>query len=131
MADRANGVILVVDDEPEIRGMLVDCLEARGYVVLSAENADAALRLLRLHPETDLLLADIVLPGSLNGYDLAKAAQRMRPGIGVIHMTGHAAAQLIGEAMPRPPVVLQKPFWFEHLLQILAATFAARAAFAE
>jgi CheY-like chemotaxis protein len=123
-----NGIILAVDDEPEIRGMLVDCLEAHGYTVLSAGDAAEALRLLELHPETGLLLTDVVMPGSMNGFDLAHRAQRVRPGIRVVFMTAYAAATLIGEAMLGPPVILKKPFWFAHLIQIVGATFAPTAA---
>jgi DNA-binding NtrC family response regulator len=126
-----KGVILAVDDEIETRGMLVDYLEVRGYTVLSAGDAVEALRLLALHPETGLLLTDIVMPGSMNGYDLARHAESVRPGIRVVFMTAHAAAMMIGEAMLRPPVILQKPFWFEHLVQIVAATFTARSAEAD
>ena len=124
----ANGVILVVDDEPEIRGMLADCIEVRGYRVLTAADAAEALRMLERHPETDLLLTDVVMPGSLNGFDLARHAMRVRPDIQVVLMTGHEAGAMIGQAMKRPPVILQKPFWFEHLIQIVSATFAAKAA---
>jgi FixJ family two-component response regulator len=52
---------------------------------------------------------------------------RLRPEIRIILMTGHDAGPMIGQAMKRPPIVLQKPFWFEDLLQILATTFAAKA----
>jgi DNA-binding NtrC family response regulator len=123
-----KGVILAVDDEIETRAMVVDYLEARGYTVLSAGDATEALRLLELHPETGLLLTDVVMPGSMNGYDLARHAERVRPGIRVVFMTGHAAARLIGEAMLRPPIILQKPFWFEHLAQIVTTTFIPKSA---
>jgi DNA-binding NtrC family response regulator len=123
-----KGVILTVDDEIETRGMLVDYLEVRGYGMLSAGDAAEALRMIELHPEIGLLLTDVVMPGSMNGYDLARHAVRLRPGMQVMFMTAHAAARMIGEAMKRPPVILHKPFWFEHLAQIVDATFAAKAA---
>lgn len=127
----AKGVILAVDDEIETRGMLVDYLEVHGYTMLSARDAAEALRVLELHPETDLLLTDVVMPGSINGYDLARRAERMRPGIQVLFITAHAAAKMIGEAMPRQPIILQKPFWFENLAQVVGEIFAAKAADAD
>lgn len=120
-----KGVILTVDDEIEARGMLVDYLEVRGYTMLSASGAADAIRLLELHPETDLLLTDIVMPGGMSGYDLAERAEQVRPGIRVMFMTGHARARMIGEAMRPPPIILLKPLWLEHLAQIVAADFAA------
>jgi len=128
MREAKKDVIIVVDDEPEIAGMLVDCLEARGYLVLAAGGAAEALRLLELHPETGLLLTDIVMPGDLNGFDLAQRAKRAIPGIQVVFMTAHGAAEMIGAALPRPPIVLRKPFWIEHLVRIAGAAFVARAA---
>jgi len=124
--NETNRVILVVDDEPEIGGMLVDCLEVHGYLMLSARNADEALRLLDLHPETGLLLTDVVMPGGMNGFDLARRAQSVNPRLQVVFMTGYAAAEMIGDAMKRRPTILQKPFWFEHLIRVVEAAFATR-----
>jgi DNA-binding NtrC family response regulator len=116
--------ILIVDDEPEFRGDLLDFLEAHGYQVFAARDAAEAIRLLQLHAEIELLVADVVIPGSVNGFDLATAAGRMRPGLKVVYMSGYAAADLIGAAMSKPPVILRKPFWFEQLHQIIGATLA-------
>jgi FixJ family two-component response regulator len=60
------------------------------------------------------------------GFDLARNAARVRRSIQVVLMTGHEAGAMIGQVMKRPPVILQKPFWFEHLIQALSANFAAK-----
>jgi DNA-binding NtrC family response regulator len=122
-----TGTILVVDDEPEIRGMLVDCLEVRGYLALAAGSAAEALRLLDIHPETVLLLTDVVMPGGMNGFDLARRAQYALPELEVVFMTAYTAAEMIGEALPRRPVMVQKPFKLEHLIGIVDAAFAGKA----
>jgi DNA-binding NtrC family response regulator len=123
-----KNLILAVADDIETRGMLVDYLEVRGYTVLSAGTADDALRLLALHPETGLLLTDFVMPGDMGGFKLAQQAVRACPGILVVFMTAHPGAKMIADAMKPPPFMLQKPFSFEHLAQIVAAAFAQRAA---
>jgi DNA-binding NtrC family response regulator len=121
-------VILAVADEIETRGMLVDYLEVRDYTVLSAGNADEAIRLLALHPETGLLLTDVVMPGDMGGFNLAQQAARACPEILVVFMTEHPNAEMIADIMMRSRVMLQKPFLLEYVAQIVAAAFAEREA---
>jgi DNA-binding NtrC family response regulator len=123
VADK-GGAILIVDDDPEFRGDLLDFLEGRGYPVFAARDATEAFRLMQLHAEIELLVTDVVIPGSINGFDLAAAAGRLRPGMKVVYMSGYAAADLIGAALPEPPAILRKPFWFEKLHQVIGATLA-------
>jgi DNA-binding NtrC family response regulator len=121
---RGRDVILIVDDEPEIRGLLLDCLEVRGYTVFAAGDAAQALRVLAVHPEITLLLTDIVMPGGMNGFDLGSAATRMRPRLKVIYMSGYVAAEMTAAAMAATPVFLQKPFRFEHVLESIVSALA-------
>ena len=80
--------ILVVEDEPRIRRFAIRCLEGLGYRVLEAENAIAALRILEGGASVDLMFSDIVMPGGMNGRELAKTVAEAYPGIKIQLATG-------------------------------------------
>ncbi|MCW6509182.1 response regulator [Lichenifustis flavocetrariae] len=82
-------MILVVDDEPLLLDILGDELEDLGYHVLRALNGEEALSLVRDQSEhIDLLVTDIRLPGSIDGWSIAEEARRLRPDLPVIYVTG-------------------------------------------
>ncbi|MDP6813097.1 MAG: PAS domain S-box protein [Alphaproteobacteria bacterium] len=110
---RAAGgeVILVVEDDAEVRGVTVGMLEGLGYRVLQAEAAKPALRLLENGAEADLLLTDVVLPGGMSGEDLADAAGPIAPGLKVLFMSGHPREAFTTRGAPMAEVdLLEKPF---------------------
>jgi PAS domain S-box-containing protein len=83
--------ILLVEDDFAVRAITEQLLEAQGYRVWKAESATEALELWRDHAsEVDLLLTDLVLPGSLSGRRLAEQLQRERPRLKVIFMSGYS-----------------------------------------
>lgn len=84
--------VLVVDDDREVRELALAVLEAAGYRVLEAASGDAAYRLLVSHPDLRIhvLFTDVVMPGQLDGVDLAHAARALRPRIQVLYATGFA-----------------------------------------
>ena len=98
--------ILLVDDNRTLLGVAVRHLVALGYEVLSAENGPAALAILGTGVAVDLLFTDLVMPGGMDGYGLAKAARRLRPELKVLFTTGYAA--IYGEH--DEGVVLPKPY---------------------
>lgn len=116
-----RGVILIVDDEQGIRNLLVDCLEAAGYTAYAAQNAAEAIEILAQHPETRLLLSDIVMPGTMSGFDLAAVVQQGQPGLKVIFMSGYVPVLASGERR----LILRKPFRVQQVLQTVDAAFAA------
>jgi len=100
-------VILVVEDEPEVRGIAVAFLKSLGYSSLVAANADEALGILRLHSRIDLLFSDVVLGSGMNGVDLAHEAQRHDAHLPVLLTSGYEHAMLDDDA--RFPL-LRKPY---------------------
>jgi CheY-like chemotaxis protein len=86
--------ILVVDDDEGVRELAVSVLESLGYSVVSAKDGVEALSILDEEDPVDLLFTDIVMPGSLSGYALARRAKAMRPEIKVLYTTGYAAGVL-------------------------------------
>jgi CheY-like chemotaxis protein len=82
--------ILVVEDDFDVRQVVREYLQQRDYTVIEADNAATALAILQSDAFIDLLLTDIVMPGSSDGFALAREARRLRPAIRVLHITGHS-----------------------------------------
>lgn len=103
--------ILVVDDEPSVRMLVVDLLGDLGYTVLEAEDGAGGLALLESNARIDLLISDVGLPGMMNGRQMADAARVRRPGLKVLFITGYAEAALLDHGQLGPGMsVLTKPF---------------------
>ncbi|WP_108258735.1 ATP-binding protein [Mangrovicoccus ximenensis] len=119
--------ILVVEDEPELRRMTGDMLLSLGYRVETAEDGSAALAKLGAGTAVDLLLTDIVMPGPLDGFALAREARRLAPHLPVIYMSGYTgiSADEMGEV--RAPL-LQKPCPPSQLAETVRIALAGEAA---
>jgi PAS domain S-box-containing protein len=103
--------ILVVEDDADFRTLTFALLRSLGYEVLDAGSAQAALRMLREGRHISLLLTDVVLPGGMNGPQLAEEALRLHPHIGVIYMSGYTENAILHHGRVDPGVnLLQKPF---------------------
>jgi CheY-like chemotaxis protein len=108
--------VLVVDDEPSVRMLIVDVLEDLGYVALQAEDSAAGLRILQSGARIDLLVTDVGLPGGMNGRQMADAARVRRPDLKVLFITGYAETSVLGGGRLAPGMhVLTKPFPIETL----------------
>jgi signal transduction histidine kinase/ActR/RegA family two-component response regulator len=93
LADMARGdeTILVVEDEPALRELVVDILELCGYRIFQANSGVEALGVWALHKdEVDLLLTDMVMPGGVSGRQLAERLQAESPGLKVIYTSGYS-----------------------------------------
>jgi nitrogen-specific signal transduction histidine kinase/CheY-like chemotaxis protein len=88
--DPRRGTILVVEDEPSVRQVAVNALEALGYHVRQAPDGKAALTILDGDGHIDLLFTDLIMPNGVSGEDLAKAARELRPGIKVLLTSGYS-----------------------------------------
>jgi PAS domain S-box-containing protein len=103
--------ILVVEDNADVRRMVVTQLGGLGYRTVEADNAEAALAILRQGEPVDLLFTDIVMPGRLDGTDLARAALALRPGLKLLLTSGFAKAALeSGPQSPELKNLLSKPY---------------------
>ena len=103
--------ILLVEDDPLVRGLALEILKSRGYSVLVAERPDAALELCRHHQgQIDLVLTDVIMPG-MNGREMADEILSMRPEIGVLFMSGYADTVVMRTGNNgKLTSFLQKPF---------------------
>ncbi|MFJ3468332.1 response regulator [Pseudomonas sp. NPDC090203] len=109
--------MLVVEDEPDVRMLVVDVLRELGYSVEVAADGAAALPFLEGGGRIDLLVTDVGLPG-LNGRQVAEIARQHRPGLRVLFMTGYAGNALVrGEVLEDGMDMLTKPFTIDDLAQ--------------
>jgi PAS domain S-box-containing protein len=88
-ADRGRATVLVVEDDDMVRSLVREVLKAQGYRVLEATDGAAGLQVAKQHQGAiDLLLTDVVLP-RIGGRDLAGRVATLRPGIGILFMSGY------------------------------------------
>ncbi len=102
--------VLVVEDEPVVRGVILEMLDEQGYRTLEAVDGPAGLRILRTDARIDLLVTDVGLPG-MNGRQLADQAREMRPGLKILFITGYAESAAIADGFLQPGMeMITKPF---------------------
>ena len=112
----AGETVLVVDDEPSVRLLIVDVLHELGYAAIEAADGAAGLRVLDSGTRIDLLVTDVGLPGGMNGRQLADAARASRPDLHVLFITGFAENALLNNGQLEPGMaVLTKPFAIDAL----------------
>ena len=97
---RGSETILLVDDETELCRLGKTTLESLGYIVLTASDGNQALEMLSGEPHIDLLFSDIVMPGGINGYELAEKGTKLVPGLKTLLTSGYSA-----KAVKRSPDV--------------------------
>ncbi|WP_434389988.1 PAS domain-containing protein [Melittangium boletus] len=114
---RARGErVLVVEDEPAVRMLVMEILEDLGYAALEAPEARAALGLLEQADRVDLLVTDVGLPGGMNGRQLAEVARQRRPGLKVLFITGYAEGASVRGGFLAPGMeMITKPFALDAL----------------
>ena len=115
---RAEGVVLLVEDEAPVRAFAVRALQLRGYTVLEADGGERALEILQ-DPDllVDVFVTDVIMPG-LDGPAWVRRALKSRPGTKVIFMSGYARNFLDDEACETyQSVFLPKPFSLTALSQ--------------
>jgi CheY-like chemotaxis protein len=119
-------VILLVEDDPDVRELASLFLSELGFEVLEAGDGLAGLALVETIPAIDLLFTDIVMPG-LDGVTLGQRAKEIRPDLPVVYATGFAGrVREIRESRLEGPV-LQKPFRQHDVADAIERAFAARA----
>jgi CheY-like chemotaxis protein len=113
--------ILLVDGDSDVRTVVRDALEESGYQIWEASDGSEALNIWKTRAsQIDLLLADMAMPGGLNGRQLADRLRRERPGLKVIFTSGHFLNILdMAGIIQSHGCFLQKPFSPENLAEIV------------
>ena len=102
------GRVLLVEDNAEVADVCTGYFQQLGYDVRRAESAQEALEMLENDPAVDLVFSDILMPGVMNGLELAKAIRDRFPQLPVLLSTGYSSS--VEDAVRQGFVVLQKPF---------------------
>jgi PAS domain S-box-containing protein len=113
---RGDERILVVEDNDELRQYLCGVIEELGYRVVAAGSGPEGVAALERHPDTALLLCDVILPGGMNGRETAEAAKALRPDLKVVFMTGYTRNAIVHNGrLDRDVELISKPFSYEQL----------------
>ena len=122
--NRALGAetILVVEDDETLREYTVEILTDLGYQVLAAANGASALDIMRRGHKIDLLFTDVVMPGGMNGRQLADEAVKRQPDLKVLFSTGYTVNAIVHHGRLDADVhLISKPFTYDSLAQKLRA----------
>ncbi|PXW65394.1 ATP-binding protein [Methylobacterium sp. B4] len=120
--------VLVVDDEPSVRMLVVEVLEDMGYATIEAADGVAGLKVLQSDARIDLVVTDVGLPGGMNGRQMADAARERRRDLKVLFITGYAEGAAIGDRQLGPGLqVLTKPFAMDALAARVKELVGSRA----
>jgi PAS domain S-box-containing protein len=110
--------ILVVEDDPRLRRVVCSRLRGLGYQVIEADNGSSALALLTAHPEIAMIFTDFVMPGGMNGNDLAEAALAAKPDLKILFTSGYAEPAVARRKL-RTGAWLKKPYTAAELAEIV------------
>jgi CheY-like chemotaxis protein len=112
--------ILLVEDDEDVLAVAAESLRELGYRVLTAGNAAQGLEILRGDQPIGLLLSDVIMPGGMNGVQLAVEARRISPKLKVLLASGYTAAALsLEHGLPNNLDIVEKPFRHEELAKKL------------
>jgi len=115
-----NEVVLVVEDDSDLRDLAVLLLNRMGYKTHEAADGRMALALLEKLPHIDLLFTDLVLPQGVSGVEIAKAARKRFPGLKVLFTSGYGESATFENVLPNARVeMISKPYRREVLAKRL------------
>ncbi|TMJ13550.1 MAG: response regulator [Alphaproteobacteria bacterium] len=117
-------MILIVDDEPQVRETIARSVAELGYSVREAASGEAALALIE-ESRPSLVILDYVMPG-MDGAETAREIAKIDAEIPVIFSTGHAALRVLRQTAGESASVLEKPFTLAELDALIAETLQQR-----
>jgi CheY-like chemotaxis protein len=120
---RAAGTVLVIDDDPDVRGFIVESLEDNGYVVREAGDGREGLK--EVAKETpDLVILDFIMPG-LSGAEVASRILAKRPDQPILFVSGYSETEAVKSIAP-DATVLAKPFRADALERAVRGVLASK-----
>lgn len=119
--------VLVVEDNASLRAVVVRQLKAIGLRVLEAENAQIALNMLKDDPKIDLIFTDVVLPGDMDGYTLARTINEDHPHAKIIMTSGFPGMRFKDTELAKSLPLLSKPYRKQDLVRMVREVLHERA----
>lgn len=120
-------LVLIVEDDDQVRVLAESCLQEQGHRTLTASNAAEALAVLEVASDVELLFTDIGLKDDVQGgLDLAKQAVKRHPNLRVLYTTGQAVTDGTQALFVENSGVLNKPYTFEQLQTSLVVHFGIK-----
>jgi CheY-like chemotaxis protein len=117
--------VLIVEDDALVRGYVIVQVKSLGYRTLAAANAHEALAVIDDGEKIDLLLTDVVMPGSINGRQLAIEALNRRPSLKVLYTSGYSKSAMLRDGEPDADVLLlAKPYRKADLAKMIRTALA-------
>ncbi|WP_158881014.1 PAS domain-containing sensor histidine kinase [Rhodanobacter sp. L36] len=107
---KGKGVVLVVEDDNDVRAVASSLLENLGYSVLEAETGSDAMRLIERGGRIDLIFTDVIMPGDMNGIDLVRELKARHATIPVLLTSGYTAQRIASEELVKDLQLLRKPY---------------------
>jgi len=121
-----TGTILVVEDNESVRDVAVQMLRRSGYKVVEAADGSLGLLKFEAHPEIDLVFSDIIMPGGLNGIEMAEQMLLIRPDLPILLATGFTERRLREKIENRSDIhCVAKPYDTNQLPQLIAGMLDA------
>ena len=121
-------LLLIVEDEPLVRMVIADFLRADGFAVMEAGTADDAVGMLRRHEEIRLVVSDILMPGALNGFDLAEWIGHHRPDVRVLLTSGYFNESHLPSRLNWSDRLIRKPYRLAEVARRITALLGEPAA---
>jgi CheY-like chemotaxis protein len=121
-----NETILVVEDDALVRRYVITQIESLGYATLEAGNATEALALIDQHPGISLLFTDVIMPGPMNGRQLAIEAAGRLPGLRTLYTSGYTENAIVHHGrLDYGVLLLAKPYRKSELAKMLRAALVS------
>jgi PAS domain S-box-containing protein len=113
------GTVLIVEDEPAVLEVASDIFDSLGYDVVTATDANEAIKVLDDNPDIDVLFSDVVMPNGMNGVELSRKAREMRPNLRILLASGYPMSALPSEGLGAGVSFISKPYRWTELAEKL------------
>lgn len=118
-------LILLVEDDLQVRELTARVLKELGYNTLMAENGQSALEFLRVRDDIEMVITDVVMPGAVDGFELADRCRTLKPGLPIMLVSGHPLDKRVSGPRERWwDALLQKPYRTDELARFVARMLA-------
>jgi CheY-like chemotaxis protein len=113
------GTVLIVEDEPAVLEVASDIFDSLGYDVVTATDANEAIKVLDGNLSIDVLFSDVIMPNGMNGVELSRKAREMRPDLKILLASGYPMSALPSEGLGTGVSFISKPYRWTELAEKL------------